>query len=335
MFKTQALSSPYDISVEAMVPNEISGLYDRIGESVVTLRHELNTTRGSEDDSDTDEDMIEEASVSSEAQARASVIIDMLSVFDNEKLPDEYESEFPEVSIDSTFEDALIPGNLAATIYGLAVREEAFCVHLRKLINRDVCADYYLAKQRRRAQQAISELNEPSNDPSMRVYECGDTLRRIVREVCWDREARTSKRPLGSRTLNKAAELLVDILELVCKQNRNIASLASAFPPPDIDANLYTYLISDPPRFDEGDFVIDQLRKFPQNEWRHLLEYLTTVADYVRNNAPESQLRSVQYAENIEAMVNDYTNSAFEPSSSSHRRPTTGGDRESQRRRYI
>ena len=318
-----------------MVPNEISELYDRIGESVVTLRHELNTTRGSEDDSDTDEDTIEEASASSEAEARASVVIDMLSVFDNERLPDEYECEFPEVSTDSTFEDALIPGNLAATIYGLAVREDTFCVHLRKLINRDVCADYYLAKQRRRAQWAISMLNEPSNDPSIRVYECGDTLRRIVREVCWDREARTSKRPLGSRVLHKAAELLVDILELVCKQNKNIASLASAFPSPDTDANLYTYLISDPPRFEEGDFVIDQLRKFPQNEWRHLLEYLTTVADYVRNNAPVSQLRSVQYAENIEAMVNDYTNSAFEPSSSSHRRPTTSSDRDSQRRRYI
>ena len=335
VFKSHALSSPYDISVEAMIPDEISEFYDRIGESVVTLRHELNTTRGSEGDSDTDEDTIEEASVSSEEEARASVVIDMLSVFDDDKLPDEYESDFPEVTIDSTFEDALIPGNLAATIYGLAVREDSFCVHLRKLINRDVCADYYLAKQRRRAQRAITKLNEPSNDPSMRVYECGDTLRRIVREVCWDREARTSKKPLGPRILNKAAELLVDILELVCKQNRNIATLTSAFSSPGTDANLYTYLISDPPRFEEGDFVIDQLRKFPQNEWRHLLEYLTTIADYVRSNAPETQLRSVRYAENIEAMVNDYTNSAFEPSSSSHRRPTTSGDRESQRRRYI
>ena len=335
MFKTQALSSPYDISVEAMVPNEISELYDRIGESVVTLRHELNTSRGSEDDSDTDEDAIEEPSVSSVAEARASVVIDMLSIFDNEKLPDEYQSELPEASIDSSFEDALIPGNLAATIYGLAIREEAFCVHLRKLINRDVCADYYLKKQRRRAQRAISKLNEPSNDPSIGVYECGDTLRRIVREVCWDREARTSRRPLSSRILNKAAELLVDILEQVCKQNRNVARLASAFPFPGTDANLYTYLISDPPRFEEGDFVVDQLRNFPQNEWRHLLEYLTTIAEYIRNNAPESQLRSVQYAEKIEAMVNDYTNSAFEPSSSSHRRPAVSGDRESQRRRYI
>lgn len=313
-----------------MVPNEISELYDRIGENVVTLRHELNTTRGS-----TDEDVIEEASVSSEAEARASVVIDMLSVFDNEKLPDEYESELPEVSIDSTFEDALIPGNLAATIYGLAIREEAFCVHLRKLINRDLCADYYLIKQRRRAQQAISKLNEPSNDPSIGVYECGDTLRRIVREVCWDREARTSKRPLGSRILNKVAELLVDILEDVCKQNRTVERLASSSPSSGTDANLYTYLISDPPRFEEGDFVVDQLRKFPQSEWRHLLEHLTTTAEYVRSNAPESQLRSVQYAEKIEAMVNDYTDFAFEPSSSSHRRPAASDDRESQRRRYI
>lgn len=325
-----------------MIAGEISGLYDLIGENMVTLPHKLNTTRGSGPDSDTDEELTEEASVSHELEARAAVATDMLSIFDRERLPDELGSELPEVSIDTALEDVLTPDNLTTTIYGLAVLEESFCKHLRRLINHDVCADHYLVKQRRRAQRAILRLDQPAkdpsitaDDPSIRVWECGDTLRRIVREVCLDREARNLKKPLGLRSLNKAAELLVDILEDVCKHNKNIATIGSSSPTPGVDANLYTYLISDPPPFEEGDFVIDQLCKFPQNEWRHLLEYLTTIAEYVRNNARARQYRSVRYADKIEAMINDYTSSAFEPSSSSHRRPASSSDRESQRRRYY
>lgn len=341
VFRNQTTARPRDISDGAMITDEISELYNFIGENMVNLPKKLNTTRGSESSSDTDEDVEEEeeeeedvekeeedASVSPEAEVRASLSIDMLSIFDSEKLPDEYASELPEVSVNAAFEDVLIPGNLAATIYGLAVREEAFYMHLRKLINGDICADHYLSKQRRRAHWAISKLDQPSDDPPIKVYECGETLRQIVREVCLDREARTLKRPLGLRTLTTAAELLVDILDDVCKHNKNIN------PSPGPDANLYTCLIGEPSPSEEGDFVIDQLRQFPQNEWRHLLEYLTSIAEYVRNNASEGRYRSVRYAEKIEGMVNDYTSSAFEPSSSSHRRPTSNYDRESQRRRY-
>lgn len=340
VFRDQTTAGPRDISDGAMITDEISELYNLIGENMVNLPKKLNTTRGSESSSDTDEDVEEEeeeeqdveeeedASVSPEAEVRASLSIDMLSIFDSEKLPDEYASELPEVFVNAAFEDVLIPGNLAATIYGLAVREEAFYMHLRKLINADVCADHYLRKQRRRAEWAIWKLDQPLDDPPIKVYECGETLRQIVREVCLDREARTLKRPLGLRTLTNAAELLVDILVDVCDHDKNIN------PSPGPDANLYTCLIGEPSPSEEGDFVIDQLRKFPQNEWRHLLESLSNIAEHVRNNASEGRYRSVRYAEKIEGMVNDYTSSAFEPSSSSHRRPTSDYNRESQRRRY-
>ena len=342
VFRNQTTAGPRDISDGAMITDEISELYNLIGENMVNLPKELNTTRGSEPSSDTDEDAEEEEeeeeeydvekeeepSISPEAEVRASLSIDMLSIFDSEKLPDEYASELPEVSVDAAFEDILIPGNLAATIYGLAVREEAFYMHLRKLINGNICAEHYLRKQRRRVQWAISKLDQPSDDPSIKVHVCGETLRQIVREVSLDREARTLKGPLGLRTLATAAQFLVYILESVCEHNKNIN------PSPGADANLYTYLISDPSPSEEGDFVIDQLRKLPQNEWRHLLERLTEVAEYVRNNASEGRYRSVRYAEKIEGMVRDYTSSVFEPSSSSHQRPISNYDRESQRRRY-
>lgn len=322
-----------------MVVDEISELYDLMGDNMVDLRKKLNTTRGSEPSSDTDEDVDEEdeeeASISSEAEVRASLSIDMLSIFDSEKLPDEFASGLPEVSVDAAFEDVLIPGNLAATIYGLAVREEAFCMHLRKLINGDVCAGHYLSKQHRRAEWALSKLDQQSAVPWIKVLECGNTLREIVREVCLDREARTLKRPLGLQTRNRAAELLVRILEDVCKHNKDIIPSPGLDVSPGYDTNLYTYLIGNPSPSEGGDFVIDQLRKFPQNEWRHLLEHLTTIATYVRDNASEQHFRSVRYAAKIDAMVNDYTSSAFEPSSSSHRRPTSSRDRESQRRPYY
>lgn len=310
-----------------MVTEEISDLYDLIGENLGTLPHKLNRTRGSEQSSDTDDEM-------DDATARSRVLIDMLSIFNKEQLPEEYGSGFLNLPTDTALEDMEIPETLAGTIYGLAMRDESFRSQFRKLINRDVCANHYLTKQRRRAQRAIVELERPSNDPSLKVFECGDTLRRIVREICQEREARTSNRPLSLRTLNKAAEVLVEILEDVCKQNINIKELTSPSPAREADANLYTYLIGDPPPFPEGDFVIDQLQNFPQNEWRHLLEYLTTIADYVRNNAREGQLRSIRYAKKIDAMVNEYTSSAFEPSSSSHRRPASSSERESRRPRY-
>ena len=306
------------------------------------MKAQLNTTRGSEQISATENDVAEESSVPEDMAARSLMVIDMLSVFDEDKLPEELESEFPvsDVDMDPDPADFFDPESLAATIHGLAIHDESFCMRLRKVLNRDVCADYYLDKQRRRAQQAIAGLHRPSNEPpSIRVFKCGDSLRRIVREVCLDREARTSIGPLGIRILNKAAELLVDILNWVCKQNRDIGrrdrdngGIASDSPSSVVEANLYTYLISDPPPFEGGDFIIDQLRNFPETEWRHLLEHLTTIADYVRSHGAQ---HSDRYARKIDAMVNEYTSSAFEPSSSSHRRPASSGDRESQRRRYF
>ena len=269
------------------------------------------------------------------------MIIDMLSVFDKDKLPEEYQSELPVSDVDEGSDpaDTMIPASLAATIYGIAIQDDLFCTQLRKVINRDVCADHYIKKQRRRAQQAITGLDRPSNEPpSIRVFKCAESLWRIVREVCLDREARASTRPLGKRFINMAAELLVDILDSVCRQNRDIGRrdrdigvIASNSPSSVVEANLYTYLISDPPPFDGGDFVIDQLRNFPPNEWRHLLEHLTSIADYVRTHGAH---HSDIYARKIDAMVNEYTSSAFEPSSSSNRRPASSSDRESQRRRY-
>ena len=310
------------------VITEISGLYDRIGERLSSLPELLNGSRGSESDNE------------EEITARKAAVRDMLSVFDREALPEEYLHNIPDIPADTPIDRLFIPGDLGATIYRLAVRDESIYATLDRILHRDICARYYLMKQLRRARQAMLDLDRyADNGPSsnslvhdMDVKECGRTLHRIVWEVCQDRESRISKGPLKLETRTMAPEVLIEILEGVCDHNRDIDS-----------ENLYAYLISEPPRpatpEERRDFVIDQLRDFPPNEWKHLTERLNGIAEYVRQNAPHGRHWSIEYALKIDDMVNDYVSDAdvFEPSSLSvqrQRRPTLSDERESQRPRF-
>ena len=310
------------------VMTEISNLYDLIGERMHSLPDLLNSIRGSEFD---DED---------EVAARKSTLQDMLSVFDSAALPEEYLRDFLDISSETPIDQIFVPGNLGATIFKLAVRDETIHTTLERILHQDICARYYLTKQRRRARQAMLELDRfermgPRSNmgvQDMDVGQCGRILRRIVREICQDREARLSRGPLKGETRRLAPEVLVEILEGVCERNRDIYS-----------ENLYAYLISEPPRpartEDQDAFVIDHLRNFPPNEWRHLAERLSEIAEDVRRNAPHGRHRSLGYASKIEDMVNDMVGDedVFEPSSLAvqhPRRPTFSDERETQRPRF-
>ena len=230
------------------------------------MKQRLNTTRESDQESDSDDEAVHEAFIADDAEGRASLVIDMLSIFDKGMLPAEYGSSLPEVSTDAALQEVVRTRNLGATIYGLAVRHESLYLHLRTIITHDICNDAYLAKQERRFRQAIEGLDQRL----LEVWQCGEELRRIVNEICDDRAARTLERPPGLPSPTRAAELLVEILGCVSKHS---GGFTGEMPPTrtllTADTDLYTFLIGHPSL--EDDFIVDQLINFPPAEWRHLV----------------------------------------------------------------
>ena len=338
------------------VVTKIIELYDLIGEHLGSLPEQLNMTRGEEKESDSDDSAAEESYASRDSNTRKANVQDVLSVFDHTALPEEYELDFPDdSSATASTAELFVPGNLAATIYGIAMRDEAFYQRLRRVVTHNICATSYFSKQRARARETMLRLdryveNGPSGLSESRIVdvpECARTLRLIVHQICKAREARASLEPLGAATVRNVAEILVDILtEIVCNRNEDVYENTSW--ERDVnehrrDRNLYTYLIGNRPISDifaphgMGDsFVIDQLRLFPAREWSHLLERLTTILDHIHEDTPDGERGSIAYAESLETMLHEYTSDAFEPSSSSvqRRRPATASPPASQRRRF-
>jgi len=333
---------------------QISELYDLIGNRVDSLPDQLNLARGNDADYDSDDSITLESSFTASDALKESVT-DMLSVFDSVALPQDYGRGFQEATTTASLEDLFVPGNLSATIYGLAVRDASIYKRLTKVISPDRCASSYYAKQRARAEEAMRSLGRyirdgPSPNPAtqdMDVPECARTFRMIVHQICQDRDSRTAKQPLSAAVITKVAEILVEILQQVCNRDIDVYEnitwpRVGANDEPERDRNLYMYLIGDPPRdpsapaWMNDDFVIDQLLNFPTNEWRHLVEPLTTLREEIYERAVEYGLPSIDYAAKLEAMLREYTNEAEEPSTSSvQRRLTLESPRERQRRRMA
>ncbi len=348
--------SPDRVS-QAEVFTKISGLYNLIGQRLGSLPEQLNMSKGDATDSGSDHSATEDSRDSSDLKARQETVKDILSVFDRKNLPEDYGEDFPrEASAMTCSEKNYIPGNLAATIYGIAIRDEAFYGQLRKVVNRDICALSYFSKQWMRAREVMLSLDRyvqsgPSNAPESRdvdVPACARTLRLIVHRICSERNARASRGPLGAATGKKVAEMLVDILtEVVCNRDKDVYEEETAWKrddeEPERKCNLYTYLIGDPPPSDASapfvmtdDFIIDQIRNFPPMEWSHLLERLTNVLDHILDNDDEAHGSKV-FAAKLESTLRDYTDEVFEPSLSSaqRRRPTATSPPASQRRRVV
>ena len=327
------------------VVNQLSELYNLIGERFGCLQDLLNGTRGDEADSDSDQSETEEHYTSS----------DMLSVFDRKALPSEYRVDFPTNAPGSaTRPDLYVPGSLAATIYAVAVQDDTFFRHLRKVITPDVCAESYFRKQGIKVHELLAQLDPSATLDSVRsdgasnidVPLCAQRLRFIVDQIFRNRDGRLAQGPLGFKVISGAAEILVNILyEVVCNRNNDISGRVlqeHVDEDDERDRNLFMYLIGNPPQFDNTaplamteDFIIDRLRDFPPTEWSHLFERLTTILDSIHEHSPGEE-RAIAYAAKLENMLREYTTIAFEPSSSSvqQRRPTVSSPRESQRRRF-
>ncbi len=334
------------------VAAQINELYELIGTHLHSLPDQLNFSRGNDADYDSDGSITPESYLP-DGDARKESAKEMLSVFDEATLPQEYGRSFRDAAAVASSEDLFVPGNLSATIYRLAVRDETFYRRLAKVITPDRCASHYYAKQRARAQEAMRSLEKyirdgPSLLPTtedMDIPECARTFRIIVHQICQDRDSRTAKQPLSATVIAQVAQILVEILQQVCNRDFDIYEnitwpRVGADDEPERNRNLYMYLIGDPPSNSSApawmndNFVLDQLYNIPPNEWRHLVEPLTTIQEEIHERAVEYGLPSTAYAEKLETMLQEYTEEAEEPSTSSvQRRPTLQSPRERQRRR--
>ena len=327
MLTDQPSTSVRALSQEDII-TEICGLYDSIGESMSDLPDRLNALCGSESDSD-------DETTSPEITSRQLVLRDTLSTFNPAALPHEHWREIAAAMARTPNDQLLVEGSLTATIYRMAVRDDTFYRYLTRVVDPDTCAQHYFTKQLQRARRALMDLDRYApvglQMEGMKVSECGGYLRRIVSEICEEREARLSRGPLSAETRKRIAESLVRILDGVLNRNREVYG-----------DNLYNFLIAEPTRPVPGqvddDFVIDRLRAFPPTEWVHLTEYLERIAARIRRNALHGPHPSMRHAEKIEEMVRENEDSSdSEPSFSpvrQSRRPTLNDERESQRPRF-
>lgn len=337
------------------VAKQLSELYEPIGERIEFLQDLLNSTRGDEAESDSDQSEPEKNTSLSISRTRKKAVRDILSVFDSKALPSEYGLDFPERAPTSTSgTEVFVRESLAATIYGIAIRDDVFFRRLRKVVTRDICAGAYFWKQWGKAKELMTQLDRfaelglsrPVEARDVNVPACAQGLRLIIHQICKDRDRRTAEGPLGPGVISKAAEFLVDILyEVVCNRNTDIfgrdsQELSEAH---GRDHNLFMYLIGNPPQLDDSsapvamgdDFIIDRLRDFPATEWSHLLERLHTIVDSIHEHAPNEE-HATAYAAKLDGMLREYTTNVFEPSTSSvqRRRPTLTSPPGSQRRRF-
>lgn len=251
---------------------DISELYNRIGERVESLPQQLNRLTGDATDSSSENSATEESQVSRDLNNRREIVKDILSVFDPNALPGEYGQNFQQKDKvrARASENLYVPGNLAATIYEIAIRDEAFYRRLRKVVTPDICAKSYFERQLSRAREVMSRLDryamrtesyEPQPDVKKKdvdVPECARIIQLIVHQICNERDARASKGPLEAVTGMNAAEILVDILaEVVYNRDKDVYHQGERERDrgydddkdnePRRNRNLYLYLIGDPP----------------------------------------------------------------------------------------
>ncbi|KAL9603384.1 MAG: hypothetical protein Q9219_001246 [cf. Caloplaca sp. 3 TL-2023] len=331
------------------IPMRASALYDLIGLQLPSLPTLLNATHD-EAASDSD-DPIEAILSPTLPDIRAEQILDMLSVFDSARLPEEYGRGFTTVPPNEIPQSSFVPGSLAATIYRLAVQDDSVFRRLRRVITHDICANAQFSKLRARAREAFAKLDNyiedgPSGINDWDIPMTAKTLRLIIDQISQSRDFRASTGPLSPTVVMKVAEILTEILQEVCQRNEDVYYRIGwnrdvGNDEPERNRNLYAYLIEDPPRVSTSSpvwmsetFVVDRLRQMPANEWRHLIERLTSILDQIREYMPDESHPPPAYVK-LERMIREYTTEAFEPSSSSvQRRPTLGIQRETRRRRF-
>ena len=282
-------------------------------ERLDTLLRELNRV-GIDDSGDADVDPDE----------RKITVCDILAGFYDRptKTPEELKDEFGEDLSHLPSSEVLVEGNLPATIYRMAMRDNSFYKCLREIVPHDTRAKQYYETLYIRAQEAMERLttyatNGPVNPRDLTVPECARVLRSLVHQMCQDKYARNAVAPLGAVVASRLAVILVRIIDRVIELNQDIYANArwNRIQPANEhprDRNLFAYLIGNPPSPWAPDwktdfFVIDRLRRFPVNEWEHLTERLDIIRWRIEKLDTRSFPMASRYARQIDEMLSNST----------------------------
>ena len=300
----------------------LSQMYPLIGGHESSLPTLLNDLRGP--DVEPPETPGTEAPDASNLVTRSDALCDMLSTFDNQLLPEEFRRDFVDRARPKrTLEDCLEPRNLYVTIYQMAIIDVTVFEALRRTVPYDHCAERYITKQDLRSREAIDRVDQMDQAgagvPAAMVIDCARSLRIFVHQVCEDRIKRL---PTAANQARRLSTMLVELIQKVCDRNRDLR-VGTGPRARSRNHNLYSLLIDDPPNeptapaYMNDAFVIDRLRSFPSDDWKHLFEDLTNIRDEIYENATQNQQASLSYGAKLDEMLRDYALHADEPSSSS------------------
>lgn len=332
----------------ANVLQRIAELYDQIGDHLDpatnrldSLTKALNRTRGEEAATESDDIESESSSNAGDQDRTEWVVQDMLSVFDERRLPEEYgrQDMVENIPTESTSLGSLVsPENLAATIYGLARHDPKFRRRLRKALTRDFCANQFLEKMRARIWTSVlGRLDRhiasgPQSDPNI-VMETADRLRACIQQIQKYVEDRA---PLSMQVKSTAAGILVDLLHSVCDRNTDIYTqinwTRTAQDPEDQDdRNLFHNVIGGADEEEEDDyFALTFFSGLAPDAWMYLLDrLLQLLVKLRRNDAPRS------YIEKLERVVQAYETHHTDATRPVGERPPISGERERRRRRIA
>ena len=292
------------------VLSSVTNLYMPIGKRIASKSlNGLIMTARADIQMDSDDDFLEEGRLDDNQDKVNQSIQDMLAVFDNQRLPEDFEDLARAVPRNlSSATAAIVPGDIFASLFGLARYDKDFRRLLRRALTRDFCARHLLMKLHSRAKEAFERLDDytqfgPETRPQL-VAHCADRVRQVVRQIGQYKDDRA---PLDGPTKAKAAEILVSLLVEVCDRNKDIYGHMpwhkTAPDPEDLDdRNIYVNLISDPPIYEdslEGQFFfLDVFSTFAPSEWMHLLDHLEVVSEQIKQyGAP------VPFIERLEGLL--------------------------------
>jgi len=330
------------------VLQRIAELYDQIGDHLDpatnrldSLTKALNRTRGEDAATESDDIESETSSQAGDQDRTEWVVQDMLSVFDERRLPEEYgRRDFVEnIPTDVTSLESLIDhGNLAATVYGLARHDQIFRRRLRKALTKDFCAVQFLEKMRARIWGAVlgrldRHITSGSQADPHILMETADRLRGCVQQIQKYFEDRA---PLSKQVRSMAAELVVDLLRSVCDRNKDIYTQinwtrTTQDPEDEDDRNLFHNLIGGADEEEEDDyFALTFFAGLAPHEWMHLSDRSNELLDRLRRyRAPRG------YLEKLERIVQAYETHQADLIRTVGERPPITGERESRRRRVA
>ena len=334
--------SPVHVVTRENVLQGIKDLYSEIGDRrnprtsrLDSLTKALNKVRG-EDAATESEDSENDSGSDSQVDAQDAAelaIQDMLSVFDPNRLPEEYAAQdfVEELPTDSTtLQDLVIPDNLEATIYALARHDRKLRRRLRSALTKDLCAQHVLDKLKGRMQLTLQRLDNhiaegPKSRPSI-IPGCADTLRHLMDQM---HQYILHRAPLSELVRQTATEITMRLLFQICNRNTDIYPTitwpkTAPDPTAEGDRNLFVNLIGGT----HSNFVVDFLEQSSPSDWKHLVHVLDQIIARLRdNNAPEN------YVARLERLVSTYDQGQDDPTRMVGERPAISGERERQRRR--